>query len=64
MTAGVSGSKPMLPEDTAVAPAPGIQAVAGVMPAPGEAQLQGLILFVYTSSAALMFQTGWRLMLY
>ena len=40
MTAGSSGSKPMLPEDTAVAPAPGIQAVAGVMCAPGEARLQ------------------------
>ena len=40
VTTGLSGSRVMLPEDTAVAQAPGTQAVAGVTPAPGEAQLQ------------------------
>ena len=40
VTSELSGSKLMLPEDTIVAPPPGTQAVAGVPPAPGEAQLQ------------------------
>eukprot|EP00891_Asterochloris_glomerata_P008834 jgi/Astpho2/8834/fgenesh1_pg.00129_%23_25_t len=34
VTTGLSGSRVMLPEDTAVAQAPGTQAVAGVTPAP------------------------------
>ena len=49
-TADLSGSKQlMLLEDTAVVPAPGTQAVAGVRSAPGEAQLQELITVKCTS---------------